>query len=57
MNSRYFFNADWLLQYLSNPVQASWSELLCGDSGKTLVLWRLWFRVLKDYKNLNLLFT
>lgn len=57
MSSRHFFNADWLLQYLSNPVQASWSELLCRESGKTLVLWRLCFGVLKDYRNLNLLFT
>lgn len=57
MSGGHFFNANWLLQYLSNPVQASWSELLCGDSGKTLVLWRLGFRVLKDYRNLNLLFT
>lgn len=46
-----------LLQYLSNPIQSSWSELLCGESGKTLVLWRLCFGVLKDYRNLNSLFT
>lgn len=45
-----FFKADWFLQYVSNPVQASWSELLCGISGKTLVVLRIpWLRVLKDY--------
>lgn len=57
MSRGHFLNADWLHQYLSNPVQTSWSELLCGDSRKTPVLWRLGFGVLKDYRNLNLLST
>lgn len=50
-SGHFFLKADWFLQYVSNPVQASWSELLCGVSGKTLVvLRRSWFRVSKDYR-------
>lgn len=51
-SGHFFFKADWFLQYVSNPVQASWSELLCGVSGRTLVLRRSWFRVSKDYRTL-----
>lgn len=35
MSSGHFFQADWFLQYLSNPAQASWADLLHGLSGKT----------------------